>query len=90
MIGNHHHFIVRGEDQWGVNTVHFMSTMFRGLPLEVYNRTSSQSSCNYMFAYQETVVFQNPRALLRMLTGNFQAGENGVQIENFKESKGAA
>lgn len=35
-------------------------------------------------------MFQNPRALLRMLTGKSHAGENGVQIESFEDSKGAA
>jgi hypothetical protein len=43
-----------------------------------------------MFKHQEKEVFQNPRALLRLLTGKFHAGENGIQIETFETSKGTA
>jgi hypothetical protein len=90
MIGHHHHFLAMGTDQWGVDTSYFMTTMYHGLSLEVYNRTPSQASCNQMFNYQEADVFQSPRALLRFLTGKFHAGENGIQIESFEISKGAA
>ncbi len=90
MVGDYRNFIDQGEDQWGVNTAYFMEIMFQGLSLEVYNRTPSQLNCSYMFGYQETEVFQNPRALLRMLTGKFRPGENGIQIESFEKRKGAA
>jgi hypothetical protein len=90
MIGHHYHFLAFGLDQWGVDTAHFMTTMYRGLSLEDYNRTPSQSACTHMFQYQKTRAFQNPRVLLRLMTGKFQAGENGVQIESFETSKGAA
>jgi hypothetical protein len=90
MIGDYRNFIDQGEDQWGVDAAYFMGIMFEGLSLEVYNRTPSQLNCSYMFEYQEAAVFQNPRALLRLLTGKFRPGENGIQIESFEKRKGGS
>ena len=90
MIGDYANFIDQGTDQWSVDTAHFYAIMFEGLSLEVYNRTPSQMNCSHMFEYQETAAFQNPRCLLRLLTGKFRPGENGVQIESFEKSKGAS
>jgi hypothetical protein len=57
MIGLHYHFTAMGLEPWGVNTAYFMSTIFRGLSLEVYNRTPSQVSCQNMFKFQEAPAF---------------------------------
>jgi hypothetical protein len=56
----------------------------------MYNRIPSQAYCSYMFKYQETTAFQSPRTLLRILTGKFHPGENGIHIESFEIIIGSA
>lgn len=90
MIGPHCHFGAMGLDQWGVDTAYFMKLMYRGLSMEPYNRSPSQSFCNYMFKFQEVDIFQSPRGLLRTLSGKFLPGENGIQIESFEVAKGSS
>jgi hypothetical protein len=90
MVGNHAHWTAMGTMLWGADTASFMAEMYRGLSLDVFSRTPSQASCIFMFGFQTVSAFQNARDLLRMLTGRFHSGDNGIQLETFEITKGSA
>jgi hypothetical protein len=90
MVGHHHHFSAMGSEQWGADTAQFMKSLYLGLSLDVFNRTASQACCSNMFSHQKAKAFSNPRVMMRLLTGNFHPGDNGVQIEDFELTEGGA
>jgi hypothetical protein len=90
MVGSHAHWTAMGTILWGADTASFMAEMYKGLSLDVFSRTPSQASCKFMFGFQTVSAFQNARDLLRMLTGKFHPGDNGIQLETFEVTKGSA